>query len=238
MRRARLAVLAAAVLAALSAQAQLAGSAWVTGIGSNVSGANPFRFDEYRDLSSGATAGADVRCGNEAYWCTLFAENLGRDDQFAEARGGRYGLFKYGFFGNDTIHNLTHDAITPFEGVGTNRLTFDGALPLDTATWNGFDYSVKHRTFGGMFELRPYVSPFYARVEASRKESDGGRPIGGAGTSPGGPVYEMPVPVDWVTNNASVEAGYATRTAQLSVNAAWSRFDDHNDYVFWRNPIV
>ncbi len=240
MKRATLRILAVAVAAARApAHAQLAGSVSVTGISSNASGDNPFRLHEYRDLSSGAALGLDLRCGSEAYWCALFAENLGRDDAYGEARGGRYGLYKYQLFGNDTIHNLTFGAITPYEGVGTNLLTFTGPVRLDTATWNRFDYSIRHRSYGALFELQPAgVSPFYVRADASRKESTGVRPIGGAGTSPGGPVYELPVPVDYTTTNLSVEGGYVSRAAHFSVNAAWSRFEDANDFVFWRNPIV
>ena len=243
MRTMRSKVLCAAVAAALSplAAAQgFGGSVWVTGIHSNVNGDNPFRFQEYRDLSNGVSAGADVRGGTDTYWYRFFGENLGRDDQFAEFRGGRYGRFKYALYGDDIVHNLTFNALTVFNGVGSRNLTFDTQPPpTDTALWNRFDYGLKHRTYGGLFELqRSDAMPFYVRTDASRRESSGVRPIGAAGTSPGGPVYELPVPIDYTTTNFSVEGGYATRAAHFSVNAAWSRFEDANDFVTWRHPMV
>jgi len=240
MKRPTFSILAAAMAAAFPmAHAQLSGSVSVTGISSHVNSDNPFRLHEYRDLSSGASLGADLRCGSETYYCSVFAENLGRDDAYVELKGARYGLFRYQLFGNDTIHNLTWNAIAPYEGIGSNQLTFAPPVRLDAATWNRFDYAIKHRTYGGLVEMQPTAaSPFYVRADASRKDSSGVRPIGSAGTSPGGPVFEIPVPVDYKTTNLSVEGGYASKAAHLSVNAAWSKFQDANDYVFWRNPIV
>lgn len=234
--------LAIAVPAALAQQASppFGGSVSLTGISSRVTGDNPFRFYEYRDLDSGAILGLDLRGDDDAWWWNVFAENLGRDDQHIHAKGGRYGVFKYSLYNDDIIHNLTFRAITPFTGVGTNNLTFAGAgASTDTATWNSFDYSVQHRNLGGAVEAQPGVaSPFYVRFAANRKRTDGVRPLGVPGTSPGGPTYELPTPVDWTTSDVSGEIGYAARTAHFSANLMYSKFEDHNDFLNWRNPIV
>jgi len=233
-----LTALAAAVPAALAQQ--VGGSVSLGGIGTDVDGRNPWRLHEYRDLDDGVLAGFRLRADYGSWYHDLFGENLGRDDQFLEARGGRYGLFKYRLYADDVIHNWTFNAITPFSGVGSNNLTFTGTAPsTNTATWDGFDYTQQHKNVGGFAEVTPGVdSPFYFRVSGNRKKTEGLRPLGQAGGSPGGPVYELPLPLDWTTSDVSGEAGYSTKTMHLSASILYSKFEDNNDLLAWRSPFV
>ena len=235
--------------AAPAALAQMAVTGSVTGglISSSVKSNNPFRFEEYRDMRSGATLGADIRGESNNYFLRYFGENIGRDDQFMELKGGQYGVFKYSLTNNNIIHNLTSNAITPFAGVGTNNLTFSvapglatpAAAILNTATWGRFDYSIKHENYGGTFELQSTAaSPFYFRATANQKETKGVKPFGQAVSSPGGQALELPQVVDYTTTDASAEAGYATKTSQYSLNVSWSKFKDNNDFFTWRNPLL
>src|SRR5512132_1465610 len=149
--------LAAAISTAFAQEAPppFTGSVSLTGISTHVTSDNRFRFEEYRDLDSGGTAGMDLRFNSAAWWHNLFGENLGRDDQFVQLKGGRYGVFKYSVYGDDIIHHLTYGAITPFTGVGTNNLTFAGTAPsTTTAAWNSFDYQVHHKNAGGIVEAQ------------------------------------------------------------------------------------
>jgi len=218
------------------------GSVSVTGIAADVDSSNRFRFEEYRDLSDGFTAGTDLRRDDDGGRMQLFSENLGRDDQFIELSGRRYGLLRYSLYNNRIVHNLTYDAITPYSGIGTNNLTFPGALgatpSTNIATWNRFDYGIRHDNFGGTFEVKPWASPYYFRATANQKQTQGLKPIGNAGTSPGGPTIELPAVVDYTTTDASAEAGYATRSSQYSLNFSWSKFDDKNNFYTWRNPVI
>jgi MtrB/PioB family decaheme-associated outer membrane protein len=225
------------------AQLKYSGSASWTVIGSDVNSQNPFRLEEYRDLSGGATAGMDLKGDSDTHRFTLFGENIGRDDQYIEFRGARYGDYKFSLYNNNIIHHLTYGAITPFSGAGNSNLTFPGALDgtfkpsLDTSIWTPFDYSIKHENYGGTYEwLR--TAPYYIRVTGNQKETKGIRPLGSPGTSPGGPNYELPAVVDYTTLDASVEVGYATKTRQFSANISWSKFQDHNDFMNWRNPSI
>lgn len=233
-----LTALAAAIPAALAQQ--VTGSASLGGIATDVTGANPWRFGEYRDMDDGVLGGFSLRADYGPWHHNLFGENVGRDDQYLSARGGRYGLFKYSVYADDVIHNWTFGAITPFTGVGSNNLTFAGTTAsTDTATWNRFDYGIQHRNAGGFAEASPGIdSPFYFRVTGNRKRTDGLRPLGAPGTSPGGPVYEMPLPVDWTQTDVSGEAGYSSKAVHVSVSALLSRFRDNNNFLNWRNPII
>src|SRR6185295_16312415 len=90
-------VLASTFMAAPDAMAQLKMSGSVTGSGvfSEVNSYNAFRFSEYRDLKTGPTIGADLKAESDTHFLGFFGENIGRDDQFAEFRGGRYGVYKF-----------------------------------------------------------------------------------------------------------------------------------------------
>src|SRR6187402_858995 len=72
------------------------GSVGVGGIATDDDDArNPFKLNEYRDLDDGVLFGFDVRGRSSKYWFDLFGENLGREDQYLNARGGMYDVFKY-----------------------------------------------------------------------------------------------------------------------------------------------
>jgi MtrB/PioB family decaheme-associated outer membrane protein len=234
-----LTALAAAVPAALAQQ--VTGSVTLGGINTNVDEPNPWRLHEYRDLDDGVLAGFRLRIDAGSWYHNLFGENLGRDDQFVQARGGRYGIFKYAVYADDVVHNWTFGAITPFSGVGSNNLTFAGPpLPTtDISQWNSFDYGIQHKNVGGFVEGSPGAdSPLYFRVSGNRKRTEGLRPLGQPGTSPGGPVYELPMPIDFTQSDISAEAGYSSKTMHLSVNVLYSKFEDHNDFLNWRHPLI
>jgi MtrB/PioB family decaheme-associated outer membrane protein len=247
MNRTTISLLVAGLfVVAPSAFAQLKFSGTVTGgvQGTDISSRNDFRLQEYRDLDSSVLLGTDIKGETDIYHFRLFSENIGQDDQFIEFKGGRYGLFKYSLYNNNIIHNLTFGAVAPYTGIGSNVLGFPfasaaAAAAAGTAAWIPFDYSVKHKNYGGTFELQSSLgSPFYFRATANKKDTTGIRPNGAAGTSPGGPAFELPAPVDYTTTDFSAEGGYTTKSSQFSVNLSYSKFQDHNDFLNWRNPFI
>jgi hypothetical protein len=237
-----LTALSAAITSALGQEVPppVQGSVSITGIHTDVRSDNRFRFEEYRDLSSGATGGMDLRGAGGPWWWNLFGENLGRDDQFIQLKGGRWGLLKFGIYGDDIVHNTTYGAVAPWTGIGTNHLNFTGSAPsTDVSTWNRFNYGVKHENVGGFAEGHATPdSPLYFRIQANTKKSDGLRPLGAAGTSPGGPAYELPVPINWTTTDVTGEVGYTTRRMHLALSYTYSKFEDDNETLFWRTPLV
>jgi MtrB/PioB family decaheme-associated outer membrane protein len=247
MRPTRQAIAAAvAMLAASGALAQqgkdakdsdsmvISGS--VTGgvINSRINSRNGWKADEYRDLSDGVTAGFDVKGRSPDYWFDGFGENLNRNDQYIDLKGGKYDSFKYELYDNRLVHNWTHNAITPYSGVGSNNLTATFPNP-NTGTWNTFDFSKKRENTGGMYELWA-GSPWFLRVDANQVREHGLQLVAGAnGTSPGNGFNDKPAPIDYTTRNGSIEAGYASKTAQLSVNLLHSTFNNYNDTLTWTN---
>ena len=203
---------------------------------------NVAKLKEYRDIGGGggtsgrALSGVDIKGrGSEDYF-NLYGENLGRDDQYLDLKGGRYGQFKFQLYENDIVHNWTFGAITPYSGVGST--TLKATLPnLDTSTWNSFDYRLKKQNIGGMFEVSK-LSPWYFRVDASEVTDSGIKWIGGAnGTSPGNGFNEKPYPLDQKTRNLTIEGGYATREGQVSLALMHSNFSNDNDTLRWSNAF-
>jgi MtrB/PioB family decaheme-associated outer membrane protein len=243
MKKTTLSILVAGLFVspALAQERAFTGSVSVTGIVNNVDGRNPFLFEKYRDLSDGVTGGTDLWLTDPGGRMRLFSENLGRDDQLIELSGQRYGFLKYSLYNDKIVHNLTFGAITPYSGVGSNRLTYPGGAGVrpstNIATWGGFDYEKKHDNYGGMFEIA-FKSPFYFRATANQRKTEGLLPTGNAMTSPGGPFVELPMPLSWTTTDVSAEAGYSTKTSHYSLLFSWSKFEDDHEYYFWRNPEI
>ena len=244
MRKTTLSVLVVGLFVSpvLAQQSEFTGSVSVTGLSRTIDGSNPFIFEKYRDLSNGFTAGTDLWRHDEGGRMRLFSENLGRDDQFIEFSGQRYGLLKYSLYNDKIVHNLTFGAITPYTGVGSSTLDYPGAAgatpSTNIATWNRFDYFKKHDNYGGTLEVSPWATPWYFRATANQKKTEGQLPTGNAQTSPGGPFVELPMPVNWTTTDVSAEAGHSTKAAHYSVLLSWSKFEDKNEFYFWRNPSI
>jgi MtrB/PioB family decaheme-associated outer membrane protein len=244
MRKTTLSVLVAGLFASPAAaqQAGFTGSVSITGYVNDVDSRNPYLFEKYRDLGDGVTGGTDLWLLDPGGRMRLFSENLGREDQFVELSGQRYGLLKYSLYNDKIVHNLTFGAITPYVGVGSNNLTYPGGVGVrpstNIATWNGFDYEKKHDNYGGTFEIKPWATPWYFRATANQRKTEGLLPTGNALTSPGGPFVELPMPIQWTTTDASAEVGYSTKTSHYSLLFTWSKFEDDHQSYFWRNPEI
>lgn len=197
---------------------------------------DPSKLKEYRDLDSGVLGGLEVRGRGTGYYLNGYGENIGRDDQYLDLNGGRYGVFKYRLYSNELRHNFGSGpgAISPYSGIGGSVLTatFPNTNP---ATWNGFDHSYKRRDWGGMAEWQA-VSPWYFRAEANEVTRKGINVFAGAqGTSPGNGFVDLPSPIDYKTRNYQGEVGYSTRTAHVAVNVLHSKFTNDNDVLRWSN---
>ena len=242
MRPTTLAILTASALMAPAVVFSADGGLVVSGsagvglraVGDNAS--DPSKANEYRDLSPGVIGIFDVKGRGDEYYFNAFGENLGRDDQYLDFRGGKYGVFKYQLYDNELRHNFGSGpgALSPYSGIGSSRLT--AVFPnLNTSTWNNFDNSIKRQDIGAMFEISAN-SPWYFRFDGNQVKREGVKVIAGAqGTSPGNGFVDLPSPVDFKTGNFSAEAGYASKRGHLAVAVLHSKFTNSNDVLRWSN---
>ena len=199
---------------------------------------NSAKLREYRDIGSGAAGKTlseiDLTGRNEDGYFKFFGENLGYPDQYMNLKGAQYGSFKYQLYENDIVHNWTQGAKSPYSGIGGTVLT--APLPnTNVGTWNTFDYGMQRQNIGGNIEVSKN-SPWYFRVEANQVKDTGIKWVAGSnGTSPGNGFTEKPFPLDFTTRNLTLEGGYQTKQARVSVALLHSDFSNGNDLLQWTN---
>ncbi|HET7363556.1 MAG TPA: MtrB/PioB family outer membrane beta-barrel protein [Burkholderiales bacterium] len=221
-------------------QKEWSGSVTVGGRHVSESASDPSKLNEYRDLSEGTKPiGAfELRQRGESNYLNAYGENLGRDDQYLNLQGGRYGTYKYRLYDNELRHNFGSGpgALSPYIGIGGTTLT--GTFPnTNPATWNSFDHSYKRRDVGGFAEWQA-ASPFYFRLDGNEVTRKGINVFAGAkGTSPGNGFMDLPTPIDYTTRNVSGEAGYSSKRGHLAINLMHSSFDNGNALLRWQNDF-
>jgi len=205
------------------------GEVGVTGVWIDVHGkeGGKAKFTEYRDLrEDGAVFGwARLNLDTDKYFLNFNAGDFAYDTQYYKIDGGMWGKFKFDLFYDEIPHNITFDARTPFIGAGHDLLI--GAPNPNFPAWNTFDHSILRHQYGGGFKV-DVIRPFFLDVSFERENRDGIKPTGAAETSPGGRAFELPEPIEFVTNNLNVSAGYSKKPLFLSLNYIHSDFNNSN----------
>ena len=242
MRRKLIAVLVSNLfLGCSAAYAQETGLKWTGEVSLGLryvheSARDPSKFREYRDLDTSPITVLDLKAENDTHRFNIFAENIGKDDQYIDIRGTQFGQWKFRLYDNELRHRFGSGpgALSPFSGMGSNTLT--AVFPnANVASWNGFDDSLKRRDLGGMAEWSAR-SPWYVRFDGNQVTRKGIKVIGSSqGTSPGNGSIDLPAPVDWKTQNASLEAGYQGPQQHFAISAFYSKFENDNDVLRWSN---
>lgn len=183
------------------------------------------KFTEYKDLreDGGIYGRTRLNLDTERYFLNFNAGDFGYDTQYYKIHGGLWGKFKFDLFYNEIPHHMTFDARTPFWGAGHDTLM--GAPNLNFETWKTFDYSIQRRQYGSGIKV-DIIRPFFLDVSFGREERNGIKPTGAAVTTPGGIAFELPEPIQYVTNNLKAEAGYAKKPLLLSLKYFHSEFNN------------
>ncbi len=183
------------------------------------------KFTEYRDLreDGGLYGRARLKFDTETHFLNFNGGDFGYDTQYYKLDGGMWGKFKFDLFYNEIPHNITFDARTTFSGAGSDTLT--GTPNTNVSSWDTFDYSIERRQYGGGLKIN-MIKPFFFDTSFQREERDGIKPTGAAETEPGGIAFELPEPVNYITNNFKIEGGYAQKPLFLSFNYVLSEFNN------------
>jgi len=231
--------LSAAYAADPDAQPALSGSIEAGVLHTNTDARDPSKANEYRDLGNGGIGSFEIKGRGDQYYIDVFGENINRDDQYLNLQGGKYGTFKYGLYENDLVHNLSNGS-APYSGIGGGYLNtgWTGLVPPKASTWTPLDFSLTRKDSGGFFEFTNN-SPWYIRAGANQVNTTGLKPMGGAEqTSSPGRFMELAAPVDYRTNNFSVEGGYNSKKGMASFNFTQSNFANTYEFLQWQNPAI
>ncbi|TKB26323.1 hypothetical protein FCL47_11405 [Desulfopila sp. IMCC35006] len=191
------------------------------------------KFMEYRDLDDGFIGNFNFDYARDSYFFGAEGQNVGLDDQFYQITGGSYEKFKYAFFYDEIPHNLSFGARTFYSGIGSDNLTIDTSTPASQNTWKSFDYEVKTKKYGADVKVN-LAAPFYFNFGVNRQEKDGLKPLGSGGFAG---VVEMPEPVNYKTNNFTVDGGYRSDQLSFKLSGWYSTFQNDNNFLDWQNPF-
>ena len=196
------------------------------------------KAQEYQDITSAAIGVVDIRGSNRAYYLRAFGEEFGRDDMFINIVGGGYGVWKASLYNNDIPHEFSFNALTPLTGMGSTSLVGPG-LPYPQApnpgTWNTFNYGTQRNLWGANAEFSN-KSPWFIRADYNEVKQTGLKPSSGQlGTGSGNGLIEFGAPVDYKTQNATIEGGYNTKQYGFKLAYIDSKFTDNNDVLQWTN---
>ena len=200
--------------------------------------ADEAKAQEYQNVDNGVIGVLDVRGSSKNYYMKFFGENFGRDDQYVEARGGGYDVFKAIVYQDRMPHNLSWNALTPLWNSwsnlqqGARRHLSAGAEPVDLEHVRLRAAAQHHRrrlrSLGQVAVLLP------RRLQ--RGPDDRHRPQSGQlGTGSGNGLIEFGAPVEYKTKNAIFEGGYTARTWNVKVAYLDSKFSNSIDTMQWTN---
>jgi hypothetical protein len=235
------------------------GSVEAGGRGTNIDGANvngaygtttplqwiPFtgppsdaKAQEYQDIRSAPIGVIDIRGASRAYYLRAFGEEFGRDDQFINIVGGGYDVWKASFYNNNIPHNYSFNALTPLQNSGTTFMPNPGGVyppAQNPNNYNYFNYGTQRNTWGGNAEFSG-KTPWFVRADYNEVLTNGTKP-GSAqlGTGSGNGMIELGMPVNYKTQNATLEGGYNSKQYGFKLAFLDSKFTDGNDTAQWTN---
>jgi MtrB/PioB family decaheme-associated outer membrane protein len=219
------------------------------------------KFYEYRDLRPGVFGNFFIGAHrtNDPLDFEVWGKNIGWNDQafgFDLTKPGQHYL-TLGW--DETPHVYSKNAKTLYDGVGTNNLT----IPYDVRNYlNGvgpsqaaadyiaahsktIDVKIRRDTFSAGYRWTP-TDNWDVSVDYSHMHRDGTQPLSAvsfASTSTNGTrsTYEMPRPVDDVTQNGNIKAEYSGSTPwgkqfNVALGGGFSDYSNSVGSLSFQNP--
>lgn len=191
----------------------------------------------------------------------LMGENLLRDDQTIRLSTGKFGLWSLVAERNETPHNLSFKAMTPFRNRGNGLFTLDSIAPLpnrhlagsaaqmlanDTATaaWlrgelRPTELGTQRDKTGATLSLTP-TERLKFRLSFSDERKEGSKlGYGVIGDRPPRSLAaQVAQPIDYKSTELRLEAEYNKARYQAMLTYTVSKFDNGIDTFRWQNPYA
>lgn len=214
------------------------------------------KFNDYSDWRTGPLLNYFSLSGwqeREGYFLDAQGGGVGRDDQYYQLSTGQLGTFRINGFFNQTPHTYTDNALTLFQGVGSENLSLpSGLVPgsnsreqIRQALASAYnpDLGINREESRIGFNYTPTLGmKFFA--DFSHETRDGRRAFGGsflppfyAGPNSGGMV-ETIEPIDYTTNEIRSGFSYADADLELNLNYTGSFFANDKGQLTFDNPFT
>lgn len=180
----------------------------------------------------------------DQHYVEASANNLALDNREAMLKVGRFGLYGINVDYGESPHPIAVDAATPFDGIGTNRLTLPNgfAKGANTRSMTNLAGNLKtadlrlDRTTG---QARLFFTPtdrWRFEITAEQYSVRGKKPLGGLIYA--GSVAALPAPVDERTSTLGAALNYRGETSQWSAGYKLSKYDNNYHSLGWDNPYA
>lgn len=217
---------------------------------------NAARFNDYKDWHDGPLINLfdfSVWNKDQGYFIDASGNGVGRDDQYYQLTTGQYGKSKIKVFYNQVPHKFSQNAVTIFNGVGTENLTLPSALTPGSNSNDQIQQALQSAYQPNLFLNRKkaginveYKPLFGVKLFAdfTHKSRKGKRPFGGSFFPPfytggnAGGVIETIEPIDYSTNEISSGLSYADAVFQLNLKYNGSFFVNKKGQLTFENPFT
>ena len=231
------------------------GGAWV-GYGSaasELSARTPTSalLNRYGEFSSGpllGSAGFLLENHRTAYYFSGLVENAGRNDQYYQLNGGRYGDFNLTLFFDSVPHLYSTEARSIWNGAGTDNLTLRGGLVPGASTPAQVtavadaapltELSVTREKAGVSLKYTPSKS-WEILAQLSNEWRDGTQPISATFGYPfENGATQIIQPIHYRTFDVATTARYKSEDGTMAANLIYtgSFFNNTLSALRWQNP--
>jgi len=213
------------------------------------------KFYEYRDLRPGVFGNFFFGAHRtiDPFDIEVWGKNVGWNDQAFGLDLAKPGSYYLTFGWDETSHVFWQDAKTMYNGVGTNNLTITNFLTAPPATAGNnakilanshtIDLKIRRDTASAAARWTP-TDNWDFNLDYSHMHREGTQALGAVSFS--GPTatrstFEIPKPVDDVTQNANLKGEYAGSTPwgkpfNIALGGGYSNYSDSFDSVIFQNP--
>lgn len=206
-------------------------------------------LNEYGDWRSGfvvTNLGFEAENRADALYLSALGHNIGRTDQYYQARYGRYGVFDVTAYFDSVPHLYSTTASSLWDGIGTGTLTLRGGLMPGASTpaqvsavaaaVGTSDLSVTREKAGTNLSYSP-VKELELFVKASNEWRTGTKPISGTFGYPfQDGATQIIEPVHYQTFEVSSGARWKRDDFQANFAYSGSFFRNGAEALTWQNP--
>jgi hypothetical protein len=212
-------------------------------------------FLQYKDLKSGMYLNNFGFWGekpSEARYYEVTGGAVGMDDQFYQARFGRYNDWKITAYYDGTPQVYTETYRSLWSGLGSSNLTLNPGMKPGGATSAGYtqtqiqnalantppgELEVVRKRLGARFDMNISEAwKVYASITDQKRE--GAQPFGAVfGGGGGGGNMELAQSIDYSTYDFNAGLRYTDTKSAFNVSASASFFRNNIDSMTFQNPV-